>query len=344
MMKPVGIFDIIRIDDFSATPKYQQVVNSILKAVEQNRLKQNDVLPSINDLSFELDISRDTAEKGYRLLKKKGIVGSVPGKGYFIRSTAFEQTHNICVLFNKLSTHKKIIYDSFAAALGKNAAIDFYIYNNDFSVFRKLLNSKRGDYSYYVLISHFLEGGEKAHEIINNISKEKLIILDKYVQGVTGEFAAVYENFEKDIFGALEKALPQLQKYQVLKIIFPSYSYFPGEILKGFYSFCNEYAFDYKVVNDVAEEAINEGDVYINLMEDDLVVLLGKIQKTVFKVGEQVGIISYNETPWKQFILNGITTISTDFKKMGQMAAGMILDHEQKHVEVPFALKLRKSL
>ena len=79
-MKPVGIYDIIRIDEFSATPKYQQLINAVLKGIEQERLKQNDVLPSINDLSFELDISRDTAEKGYRYLKKSGYSARCLGK------------------------------------------------------------------------------------------------------------------------------------------------------------------------------------------------------------------------------------------------------------------------
>ena len=38
-------------------------------------------------------------------------------------------------------------------------------------------------------------------------------------------------------------------------------------------------------------------------------------------IGKQVGIISYNETPLKKIILNGITTISTDFEAMGIEAA-----------------------
>lgn len=141
-MKPTGIYDIIRIDEYSATAKYQQIINSILKAIESGRLAQQDVLPSINDLSYELEVSRDTAEKSYRYLKKIGVLGSVPGKGYFIKSTEFDTTVNVCLLFNKLSAHKKIIYDSFVEALGENAVIDFYIYNNDFSVFKKLLANK----------------------------------------------------------------------------------------------------------------------------------------------------------------------------------------------------------
>src|SRR6478752_4576835 len=102
-MRPIGIYDIIRIDEYSSTPKYQQIINSILKAIESGRLLQQDILPSINDLSYELDVARDTAEKGYRYLKKTGVIGSVPGKGYFIKNTTLEQTYNVCLLFNKLS-------------------------------------------------------------------------------------------------------------------------------------------------------------------------------------------------------------------------------------------------
>ena len=64
----------------TATPKYLQLANCIIKAVSDGVLKENDVLPSINELSFEFEISRDTAEKGYKYLKKTGVLGSVPGK------------------------------------------------------------------------------------------------------------------------------------------------------------------------------------------------------------------------------------------------------------------------
>ena len=57
-----------------------------------------------------------------------------------------------------------------------------------------------------------------------------------------------------------------------------------------------------------------------------------------------VGVISYNETPLKKIILNGITTISTDFKFMGRYAAELILNKKHDHVAVPFHLTLRKSL
>ncbi|TDO19592.1 substrate-binding family protein [Pedobacter duraquae] len=343
-IKPARFFDHIFVDGYSATPKYLQLTNSIISAIEAGKIKKDQMLPSINELSYELEISRDTAEKGYKHLKKIGVLGSVPGKGYYIINTDFKQSLKIFLLFNKLSAHKKIVYDSFIKAIGDHVAVDFYIYNNDFALFKKLITDHKNDYSHYVIIPHFLEGGENVCDVINMMPKDRLILLDKKIQGLTGDYAAAYENFEKDIYQALEQAKEQLSKYHTLKIIFPKRSYFPIEILKGFSNFCQQYAFNSKVVFDIKDEPIAAGEVYINLMEDDLVILIERIISMKLQVGKEIGVISYNETPLKKIILNGITTISTDFNQMGQLAAQMVLENAKNHVEVPFYLTLRPSL
>jgi DNA-binding transcriptional regulator YhcF (GntR family) len=343
-LKPEDLIPYIIVDEYSSTPKYKQLTNAILAAIESGKLLKNSLLPSINELSFSLEMSRDTAEKGYRNLRKLGVVDSVPGKGYFIVNTDFSRKLKVCLLFNKLSTHKKIIYDSFTKTLGERAAIDFYIYNNDFALFKKMIVAKRDDYSHFVIIPHFLEGGENAHEIINTIPKEKLVILDKLLPGITGDYAAAYENFAQDIYAALEQALDRLSNYRTLKIIFPKNSYFPHEILTGFYRFCQQYAFDHKVIHNIKDEEISPGEVYINLMEDDLVMLIERLIAQKLKIGKDVGVISYNETPLKRIILDGITTISTDFSKLGALAAEFILTGKTEKIEVPFYLNLRKSL
>ncbi|HEX7906447.1 MAG TPA: GntR family transcriptional regulator [Chitinophagaceae bacterium] len=343
-MKQSPVVKYVDIDFYSATPKYLQLANCIIKAIREKKVQENDVLPSINELSFEFEISRDTAEKGYKYLKNQGILGSVPGKGYYIRSTEINQSLKIFLLFNKLSAHKKIIYDAFVASLGDLAVVDFYVYNNDYALFKKLLANKNDSYTHFVIVPHFLEGADTIHEIINTIPKNKLVLMDKLVPNVDGEYAAVYEDFEKDIYHALEQALPSLSKYDTLKIIFPSYTYYPEEILKGFYTFCNEFAFTYKVVHDIQSETIRKGEAYINLMEDDLVILIEKIIANKLKIAKDVGVISYNETPLKKIILNGITTISTDFEMMGKKTAELILEKSTEHIAIPFSLTLRPSL
>ena len=344
MTKRFQTIDVISIDEFSSTPKYQQLINSIVEGIQKNKLKKGSVMPSINEISFEFNIARVTVEKGYNHLRNMGVLDSVPGKGYFIKSTETSQNLKIFLLFNKLSTHKKIIYDSFVEAVGEQAAIDFYIYNNDCNLFKRLIENRKEGYTHYVIIPHFIDGEDTAYDILNTIHKDKLILLGKLVPQVTGEYGAVYENFEKDIYDALLQARIQLSKYHTLKLIFPENSYFPQEIIKGFENFCRDYAFAHHVVHFIADEPIAEGEAYINLMEDDLVILIDKIIAQNLRLGEQVGIISYNETPLKRLILNGLSTISTDFKQMGRSTAELVRSKSKSHIENPFYLTLRNSI
>lgn len=343
-MKKLRVIDLIKVDEYSITSKYLQIANSVIREIANGNIKLGDNLPSINELSIELDIARDTVERGYKHLRHIGIIDAVPRRGYYIKNTEFHKPFKVFLLFNKLSAHKKSIYDSFVSTLGENAVIDFYIYNNDFLLFKKIIANKKDDYTHYVIIPHFIDSEENANEIINTLPKEKLLLLDKIVPGITGEYAAAYENFEKDIYNALCSATERLSKYHTLKIIFPSQTYYPVEILRGFKNYCQDNAFCYKVVHNIQDEPVNSGEVFINVMEDDLVILLERLIPSGLIIGEQVGVISYNETPVKKFILNGITTISTDFHQMGITAAKLILSNLKVLTEIPFKLILRASL
>jgi DNA-binding transcriptional regulator YhcF (GntR family) len=343
-MRQQNIFDHIYVDGFSSTPKYMQLANCIQEAVFSGKIHKDKILPSLHELTYHLEISKDTADRGYRYLRKLGILSSIPGKGHYITNGNFTQPHKIFLLINKLSTNKKTFYDAFSAALGDNVAIDFYVYNNDFGLFKKLLDSRKEGYSHYVILPHFAEGGETAYRLINSLPKDKLILLDKSLTGIESGYGSIIENFAKDIYSALEKALEPLSKYDTLKLVFPTNSYFPAEIKQGFNLFCQQYAFDRKIVNCIKDEEISKGQVFICLDDNDLIMLIERIKKMKLKVGADVGIISYNETPLKKYILNGITTISADFEQMGLKAAGMILNSNMQQIELECHINLRSSL
>lgn len=344
-MKRHPLIELITVDCYSATPKYLQIANSILMAIGKGAVEKDDILPSINELSFESDISRDTAEKGYKYLKKIGVLDSVPGKGYFIKSTTIHPQPKILLLTNKLNAHKKIIYDALVASLDEMVSIDLYVYNNDYNYFKKLLQTNSQGYSHYVIIPHFTEESEKVHEVINAvIPSEKLIIVDKPILGIQGKYGAVCQNFKLDIYNALEQALTPLSKYHTIKIIFPQESHHPKGILIGLSLFCDQYSFDFEIIRGLSEETIQERVAYISITENDLITLVEKVIVSPYKVGTDVGIISYNETPLKKIILNGITTISTDFELMGKKTAQLIQNNAKEHIQVPFYLKLRASL
>lgn len=312
--------------------------------MQSGQIQKDDVLPSINELSLTLETPRNTVERAYKELKKMGLAKSIAGKGYFIIHTKFQQPLKVMLLFNKLSMHKKLIYDAFSATLGSEAAIDFYIYNNDYHVFKRLLEEKIGLYTKCVIIPYFSENKELGYRLIDAIPKNKLILMDQLVDNIKGSFGAVYENFEADIFCALEQLSIPLRKYKTLKFIFPQNTYHSKKILTGFLRFCEQYAYKHHVIDCLAHEEIEAGFAYINLLEDDLVELIQRIIEKGFKVGTDVGVISYNETPLKKIILDGITTISTDFKMMGEKAAEIVMHDSTEHIEIPFSVTLRNSL
>jgi DNA-binding transcriptional regulator YhcF (GntR family) len=86
-------YTLFAIDEYSITPKYLQLTNSILKGIEAGKIDKDDLLPSINDLSYEPEISRDTGERAYKHLKKMSIVSSkkIIQNGITTISTEFQR-------------------------------------------------------------------------------------------------------------------------------------------------------------------------------------------------------------------------------------------------------------
>jgi DNA-binding LacI/PurR family transcriptional regulator len=87
---------------------------------------------------------------------------------------------------------------------------------------------------------------------------------------------------------------------------------------------------------------LDAGCVYIVLVESDLAILIKKINSSTNRLGEDIGVISFNETVLKELL--EITVITTDFEVMGRTAAELILSHTCRSIRNPFKLILRKSL
>ena len=338
----------LEVNDESSLPKYRQLFNSIVENIEAGRIKYGQKLPSINQLSFDYYLSRDTVEKAYRDLKKNGTIESIKGKGFYVVNSAPESKLKILVVFNKLSAYKKVIYNSLAHDLGENADIDFFIYHRDYVMFERIINEHLKGYHYYVIMPHFLDFDKQAFlKLLSKISSKKLIILDHLIEGIEAYHGAVYQDFKVDIYHAMEEGLELFKKYQKLILVFPdnkSYSY-PQEIVMGFRKFCGFNNFKFEIINEVAETTVVEKDsAYVVIEENDLVNLIKIIRIEKLKLTEDVGILSYNDTALKEVLAEGISVITTDFVKMGALAADMILNERSGSVKNDFRFIERNSL
>ncbi|MGH2649496.1 MAG: GntR family transcriptional regulator [Ginsengibacter sp.] len=333
------------IDEERKTPKYLQVIGSVTDAIKHQKLRKGDKIPSINEFSNEYFLSRDTVQKAYDILEKRGIICAIRGKGFYINRTDIAKKYRILLLFNKISNYKKQIYNTFIETMGDNAVVDLKIHHCNAKILEELILDNLHEYNYFVIMPHFYDNIEEAYEIIKKIPSEKLVILDKDLSSVYEEYTAVYQDFKNDIVEALEPGLKVLSKYNKMILVHPTIIPYPLEIATGFRNFCMQNNYCNRIIHEINPDTpINNGEVYIVIEERDLVQLIKNCNSKKLKIGKEVGIISYNETPLKEILIGGISVISTDHAKMGETAARLILENRHEKIKNPFKLILRKSL
>ena len=324
---------------------YLQIVDSITDAIRRGNYKMGDRIYSINELSNEYFLARDTVQKAYNILHERGVITSVKGKGYYVNNTNLDVAYKVLLLFSKISNYKKQIYNSFVQTLGKNAVVDIKIHHFNTALFSEHITNNLNNYDYFVVMPHFYDDPAQAIHIIKTIPQDKLIILDKNIASPEINSASVYQDFQNDITESLEQGLDLLSKYDRLYLVFPGNGKYPTEIIQGFRKFCMQNNFKGDVFEEINETTdIKSKNAYIVIEESDLCNLIKKTRSNNLQIGKDIGIISYNDSPLKEILLDGITVITTDHNKMGETAARLILENSKEKIKNPFVLIRRGSL
>lgn len=319
--------------------KYKQIVNHVIDGINAGRLKKGDWIPSVNEFRKSYNLSRDTVFAGLRELKSKGIIESNPGVGYYVTSTRILQKHNIFLLFNEFNEFKETLYNSFIEAVGTSATVDLYFHNYNRKVFETLLNEANGKYTSYILMTGKFEGISK---LLDSISGN-VYLLDHYHPELKGKYSSVAQNFEKDTYEALQYGHTYLKKYNHI-IMVQKETKEPVERYIALCTFCDQHRFTNEYIPGITGRLIKKGEVYMVVNDRDLVDLIKLSDKQNLKLGEDFGIISYNDTPLKEVLSGGITTLSTDFSKMGKTMANLINNKGIVTIENEWNLMIRKSL
>ena len=320
-------------------PKYKQIISSIEEAITMGVLKKGDQLPSINNIRDTHKLSRDTVLMAFKELKTRGIIQSVVGKGYYVLNDNINVTKKVFLLFDELNSFKEDLYSSFIKHLDDNTRIDIYFHHFNYDMFSKLIYENIGAYNYYVIMPANLKN---THLILEKLQKDSVYILDQTHPDLS-EYSGIYQNFEKDIFTNLTKALPQIRKYKKLILLFCEHTQ-PQGLLEGFIKFCKINTIENKVVNSLENITLNIGDIFVIPDDKNLLRIIKKIKEAELILSKDVGIISYNDTLLKEIVEGGITTISTDFNEMGKRLAKMIVNKEQLQIENVNSLIIRNSL
>jgi DNA-binding transcriptional regulator YhcF (GntR family) len=324
--------------------KRQQIFNAFVKDIELGKLKVGERLPSINEFAEINNVGRDTIERAYKMLKEKGFIASFPSRGYFVMKKKKCKHIRVLLVFNKLSSFKKIVYYSFLEELGARATVDLQIHHNSSKIFKEILNANLGKYDYYVAMPHFFDDAHitECVNVCKTIPSHELIILDKTMPQLGAYCKSVCQDFKWDIYEALGSLDEAIKKYERISLVFPKDIHHPREIIEGIHLFCNEQALQFTISDIEALRVIGKGTLYIVIEEDDLGKLIKQIRNTGFMIGKEIGVISFNETVLKELL--DITVITTDFDQMGRSAAQLLLQKEIAQLKNPFKVLQRGSV
>ncbi len=333
----------LRINHDSEIPKYKQVVNLIISDIEAGIFKKGQRIPSINETSEELLLSRDTVEKAYVYLRKKGILSSVRGKGYYVNQINVQKKVKVALVLNKLSNYKRSIYYSLSETLGNKASVDVFIYNYSLEQFEEIVNNQLTNYDFFVILPHFNDSDNEVVSVIKKIPKNKVLLVDRNMDSLK-DYPVVYQEYEKDIQSALGKGIHFLKKYSKINLVFPASQHYSKYIVRGFQIFCQVNNLPFSVIGQLNESELKRGEAFVLISDDDLYRFVKICKTRNWKLGKEVGLVAYNDNPVKELLEDGITTISTNHDEIGRTAAQMILSNDFKRIKSPFEFIQRNSL
>lgn len=328
------------------TPIYKQLVGQFEDAIRSGKLKSGEQVPSMNEFAAKFNISKETVKKAYGILRDKDLLVPRQGKGFYVAEQTNISKPRILVLFDKLSIYKEVLYNSLVDELGESVDITILTHNQNLELFTYYLDTYLDTYDYYVITPHFPldeKSQAQAAKLLARIPNRKLIMVDHWMSNLPGNYGAVYQDFENDIYEGLKLGLDKLKTVSVLKVITLASSLYGAKVSRGVEKFCQENDIKYEFM-DSAPEDILPNDAFLILssqLDSGLAALARNIKAKNLEVGSDVFVISYNEFELCEVVMNGLTTVSADFKQMGRTVAQMILNRQIAKVHCDFTMTRR---
>jgi DNA-binding transcriptional regulator YhcF (GntR family) len=330
-------------------PKYKQVLSQIEKMILDGTLKKGAHLPSMTEIANETGMSKETVKRALVNLRDRGYIASSPGKGYFVSKTADEIPHkiNILMILSSMDLIKQMLVDSFNNTLKNKAEVKIILLNSDVEQLECYVEKYCDLYDYYVVMPHFDIDDQtqmRVAKILSRIPNRKFIMIDYCNRFMSGQFGAIYQDLFIDPEKGLSEAVEDLKKARRLNLVTLQSRY--GVWTKSSIErFCEKNEISLRLLDSFPQK-IEKGEVFF-LQTGKLSNALAEFDEIVknnnMELGKDVGLISYNDVPLNAVVLGGLTTISTDFVKMGRLAADMILCGKMDKIHNEFRMIRRKT-
>lgn len=318
------IFELIRTEQQECRSKKDGIVTGILAAIDHKILSKGDPLPSVNLMIRRLGLARMTVVKALNILKERGIIVAEDKVGYFVKDVNIKRELKVFLFLTGFYSYHEVLYNSILEGIhDPGISIDLYFHHCNPRIFKSVLAENLGSYGLY-LITGF--DHPQVRSLLKRVPPKKLlqIIRPPLLDGVS----FISQDFYAGLKKSLEKLKDRLDKYEQFILIFPPGMSHPGEIKEAFTGFCSENGISCRIEEKLNRKFIAKGCAFWVIEDSDLITLIKTGEETRLQLGKELGILSYNETPMKEIIRNGITVVSADFAKMGCFISRFIMNPE----------------
>jgi len=313
------LFEYINLEQVQ-TSKKEAIVDGILAAIDAKAIAKGDPLPSVNKLIQKLGVARMTVVKALNILKERGIIVAEDKVGYYVRDVNVKRELKVFLFLTGFYSYHETLYNSIIEELnGLDISVDLYFHNCNPNIFKSLLLENLGSYGLYV-VTGFEDPQVKS--ILSRIPPKKLLQIIR--PPLLDEVSSISQDFYLGLKKSLAKLETHLAKYNRFILVFPEKKKHPEKITTAFSEFCTENSITFQTEKKITRELVSQGTAFGVIEDSDLISLIKISEEMGFSLGREIGILSYNETPMKEIIRNGITVISVNFVQMGQSIARFI--------------------
>lgn len=337
-----------RFSEDSSTPLYIQFADYVKYCVRNGVFPPDKPLPSINAMKIQMGMSRETIVKGYAYLCKENVLVPHQGMGYFVKPGFLTGRRSVIIFLDKMSQHQQNILDGFIERVNEKVDITIRMHYQNPQWLAEEIDKSQNRYDYYLLFPHFAQDDvtqATVNVLVDKLPAEKLIVLDRLLNTAPAMSGASYQSIEEDIPEALACVMDDVRKYRKIRCLSLSVSLYGNLVADVLNRFGSEHDVEVEILKDIPDY-IEKGDLFFvtgSRLDKNLSRLLRDMTKSGYKIGDEVGLICYNDFPLNEFILGGLTSLSTDFVEMGRTAGDMVLSGNLSKVHSPCSLIRRNT-
>lgn len=320
--------------------KSDRIISFVTENIRNGKLEPGQAVPSINESSRKFGVARKTVVRAYDRLKENGLIESWPKRGYFVINKKPDTKLKVLLIVHSFDGHWEILYNRFREQANGFCETETFFHHYNIKMLELMISRNVSDYDLFIVSSF---NHPRIKNIIGRIPAYKVLVISRNDR-LGQNYNCIVQDFFEGTRSALTAAHQQISKYRKLNLSFPESSGHSETLKDGFLDYCTRFDMPCRVLGALDESDICKNEAYLVIDDGDLIRLLEASKNRGWKLGRDIGVISYNETPMKKVIRDGIAVLSCDFTRMAEEMAGFIKNQKSIQTTIPIEFIQRNSI